>query len=102
LENRVKRAVVMSVGRVIEIDDLELAGSQSGSVDLDIRAARMRAECEVIQLALAQSGGVISGAAKLLGISRPTLYTLLAEHGIGDAELTGEGTVARRANSSPA
>ena len=86
LENRVKRAIVMSEGRVIEPDDLELAGSQAPIVDFDIRAARMRAEREVIQLALVQSNGVISGAAKLLGISRPTLYNLLAEHGIADVE----------------
>ena len=79
-----------SEGRIIEVDDLELTGLEAAPVDLDIRAARTRAEREVIQLALAQSSGVISAAAKLLGISRPTLYTLLGEHGIGGVELTGE------------
>src|SRR5436190_4954104 len=82
LENRVKRAVVMSEGRVIEPADLELAEAPQGNINLDIRAARMKAERQVIQLALAQSNGTISTAAKLLGVSRPTLYGLLEEHGI--------------------
>ncbi|HJU17010.1 MAG TPA: PEP-CTERM-box response regulator transcription factor [Stellaceae bacterium] len=82
LENRVKRAVVMSEGRVIEPADLELAAPLEESIDLDIRAARSRAEREVIELALAQCNGIISTAAKLLKISRPTLYALMEAHGI--------------------
>lgn len=82
MENRVKRAVIMSEGRVIEPADLELA-EKAETVDLDIRAARMKAERQVIQQALAQSNGKISAAAKLLGVSRPTLYGLLEEHHIG-------------------
>jgi two-component system NtrC family response regulator len=85
LENRVKRAVVMSEGRIIEPADLELAGASEGLANLDIRAARMKAERQVIQLALAQSNGIISTAAKLLGISRPTLYGLIEEHGMDAA-----------------
>ncbi len=73
----------MSEGRVIEPADLELAPGTEGPTDLDIRAARTRAERQVIQVALTQSNGVIATAAKLLGISRPTLYGLLEEHGIG-------------------
>jgi len=82
LENRVRRSVIMSEGRLIEPADLELAGASEQSANLDIRAARMKAERQVIQLALAQSNGTIAAAAKLLGISRPTLYGLLEEHGM--------------------
>jgi two-component system NtrC family response regulator len=81
LENRVKRAVVMSEGRVVEPADLELAAHSTDGLDLDIRAARSRAEREVIELALAQCNGIISTAAKLLKISRPTLYALMEAHG---------------------
>jgi two-component system NtrC family response regulator len=49
---------------------------------LDLRAARLRAEREVLQLALARANGTLSVAAKLLGISRPTLYGLMEVHGI--------------------
>jgi len=84
LQNRVKRAVVMCEGRVIEPSDLELAPPSQGAQDLDIRTARLNAERRAIQLALAQSNGVIAAAAKLLGVSRPTLYGLLEEHGLGN------------------
>jgi two-component system NtrC family response regulator len=36
----------------------------------------------VIQRALARSDGRLSAAARLLGVSRPTLYTLLEAHGL--------------------
>ena len=42
-----------------------------------------RAEREVLQLALAQAGSNLSKVAKLLGISRPTLYDLMQQHQIG-------------------
>ena len=54
-----------------------------GPQSLGIRAARARAEREVLQLALAQAGSNLSKAAKLLGISRPTLYDLMQQHQIG-------------------
>jgi two-component system, NtrC family, response regulator len=83
LENRVKRSVVMAERRIIDVTDLELAPSaHSETTPLDLRAARLRAEREVLQLALAQTNGTMSGAARLLGISRPTLYGLMATHGI--------------------
>ncbi len=86
LENRMKRAVVMSDTRMIDVADLELApAGDAAPANLDLRVARMRAEREVIQLALAKSHGVLSKAAKLLGISRPTLYGLLEAHGLASA-----------------
>ncbi len=82
LENRMKRAVVMADGRLIDAADLELAAPAGATIELDLRAARGRAEREVLQLALARSNGMLSTAAKLLGISRPTLYGLLDTHGL--------------------
>ena len=81
LENRMKRAVVMTEGRLIDAEDLELAPA-SATVPLDLRAARLRAEREVLQVALARANGTLSVAAKLLGISRPTLYGLMEAHGL--------------------
>jgi two-component system NtrC family response regulator len=83
LENRLKRAVVMTDGRMIDAADLELAPASADFVpNLDLRAARLRAEREVIQAALAMTNFSLSPAAKLLGISRPTLYGLLQTHGL--------------------
>ena len=109
LENRLKRAVVMADRRLIDAADLELAPSEEALPDLDLRAARLRAEREVIQAALARSNNTLSVAARLLGISRPTLYSLMQAHAIeadigkiGDApeELgvaAGSGRVSRAA-----
>jgi two-component system NtrC family response regulator len=83
LENRVKRAVVMADGPLLSTADLSLSAPGEEPQSLGIRAARARAEREVLQLALAQAGSNLSKAAKLLGISRPTLYDLMQQHQIG-------------------
>jgi two-component system, NtrC family, response regulator len=81
LENRVKRAVIMTEGKLIGATDLDLApaGSDAG-VPLNLKSAREQADRKVIRHALARSEGNISGTAKLLGISRPTLYDLLKQY----------------------
>jgi two-component system, NtrC family, response regulator len=80
LENRIKRAVVMTDGALVSAADLDLSTNDDEAKSLDIRSARSRAEREVIQLAMAQAGSNLSKAAKLLGISRPTLYDLMQQH----------------------
>lgn len=82
LQNRVKRAVVMSDGPLLSAADLGFA-TVGEEPPLTIRDARARAEREALQLALAQAGPNLSKAAKLLGISRPTLYDLMQQHQIG-------------------
>jgi len=83
LENRVKRAVVMTDGPLLSAADLGLAAPGEDTQSLTIRDARARAERGAVQLALAQAGSNLSKAAKLLGISRPTLYDLMQQHQIG-------------------
>jgi len=85
LQNRVQRAVLMAEGALVSAGDLELeapSGLQASLAGLDLRAARLRAEREVIERAVAMSHGSLAGAARLLGVSRPTLYTLLETHGM--------------------
>src|SRR5437660_7184376 len=82
LENRVKRAVVMTDGPLLSAADLGLAASGEKPQSLGLREARARAEREVLQLALARAGSNLTKAAKLLGISRPTLYDLMQQHQI--------------------
>ena len=94
LENRVKRAVLMSEQRLASAADLELAPGMEDMTAYDLRAARARAERDVVQRALARSDGTLATAARLLGISRPTLYALLEAHGLSmdgaDAPAAGD------------
>ena len=81
LENRVKRAVIMSDGKLVAADDLDFGeGEEEDSAVLNLKAAREQADRKVIRHALARSEGNISSTAKLLGISRPTLYDLLKQY----------------------
>ncbi|RNJ61744.1 MAG: PEP-CTERM-box response regulator transcription factor [Porphyrobacter sp. IPPAS B-1204] len=81
LENRVKRAVIMADGKMVNADDLDLgAGGDEDADVLNLKAAREAADRRVIRHALSRSEGNISSTAKLLGISRPTLYDLLKQY----------------------
>ena len=81
LENRVKRAVIMADGKLISADDLDLvSGGAEDAPALNIKSAREAADRKAIRHALARSEGNISSTAKLLGISRPTLYDLLKQY----------------------
>ena len=81
LENRVKRAVIMADGKLVSASDLDLVepGSEQAHV-LNLKSAREDSDRRVIRHALARSEGNISSTAKLLGISRPTLYDLLKQY----------------------
>jgi two-component system NtrC family response regulator len=81
LENRMKRAIIMSEGNRISAANLELPEGVGGPPSLSLKRARREAELREINRALAQCEGNISAAAKLLGISRPTLYDLMRQHG---------------------
>lgn len=81
LENRVKRAVIMAEGKLVGVDDLDLGGGEGEQADaLNLKTAREEADRRVIRRALARSEGNISNTAKMLGISRPTLYDLLKQY----------------------
>jgi len=82
LENRVKRAVIMADSKLVTAEDLDLTQSAADGADiaLNLKAAREQADRRMIRQALARSEGNISNTAKLLGISRPTLYDLLKQY----------------------
>ena len=83
LENRLKRAVIMSDGKSIGAADLDLGRSSDDGVSINLRAAREVADRRAIHQALTRTEHNISGAAKLLGISRPTLYDLMKQYSLG-------------------
>jgi two-component system NtrC family response regulator len=77
LENRVNAAAIMAEGKLVTAEDLTLEQPADGGVVLPLREVRQRAESAAVQRALAISGGNISKAAELLGVTRPTLYDLM-------------------------
>src|SRR5690349_7650526 len=83
LENRIKRAIIMTDGKLVGASDLDLPGAQQGGgepLPINLRAAREVADRRAIHQALTRTEHNISGAAKLLGISRPTLYDLMKQY----------------------
>ena len=84
LLNAVRRAVIMAEGDRVTASDLNLpvpaASGNDGerASDLDLRKAREDAERGVVLNALARTNGNVLRAAELLGVSRPTLYDLMA------------------------
>jgi DNA-binding NtrC family response regulator len=79
LINRVRRAVLLCEGRLIAISDLELPETSPAPVD-QLDDARHSAERTAIAQAIQRASGNISRAAKLLGVSRVTLYRLMKKH----------------------
>ncbi|HEV2593715.1 MAG TPA: PEP-CTERM-box response regulator transcription factor [Sphingomicrobium sp.] len=83
LENRIKRAVIMADTKIVAAADLDLptrVSTEQGSLPINLRAAREVADRKAIRQAMSRTDNNISGAAKLLGISRPTLYDLLKQY----------------------
>ncbi|MGB5643048.1 MAG: PEP-CTERM-box response regulator transcription factor [Gammaproteobacteria bacterium] len=76
MENRLKRAVVLAEGSRITSTDLGFA-KQVEQQPQSLRQARERAERDIIERTLAIHDYNFSHAAAALGISRPSLYSLI-------------------------
>ena len=83
LQNRMRRAVVMADQRLISAADLGLPGPQDDAA-LALEAVRALAEREAIEKALGRVDQNMTHAARLLGVSRMTLYRLRQKHGLAD------------------
>lgn len=83
IENRVTRAVIMARGKALSAADLGLpcaALDGQAALPLNLRHARDNAERSVLREALCLAEGNVSQASRLLGVSRPALYSLLHKH----------------------
>ncbi len=88
LKNLIDRAVVMASGKVIEPEDLALddrapdqgEGLPSPPTGHTLREARELIEKDLVESTVRQCQGNITRAAKVLGVSRPTLYDLIRKH----------------------
>ena len=88
LESCIKRAVIMAEGSRITAEDLDLEAQLPGgetagrAMPLNLREVREKAESMAILQALSLTGDNITEAAELLGITRPTLYSMLEKYGL--------------------
>lgn len=82
LENCVRRAVILSEGDCLHVQDFDVPAPTTPAEAGDLRGARQNAERETILRALRRHHDKISPAAEELGISRPTFYALMAKLGI--------------------
>ena len=85
LENRINRAVIMAEGKQITAADLGLELPIAERQPMNLRQVRQQAERQALQRVLAITGGNISKAAELLGITRPTFYDLMQKHNLNEA-----------------
>jgi len=82
LENCVRRAVIMTEGKRLNIRDLDLPAAAPGGSAVSLKDAREQLEREMILAALRKHAGKIAPTAMELGVSRPTLYDLMDKLGI--------------------
>ncbi|WP_262965344.1 PEP-CTERM-box response regulator transcription factor [Methylobacter psychrophilus] len=82
LENKIKHAVIMSDDNNISFEDMEFNDNLNASMPFNLKEVRKGAETLAIRRALTYSNNNISSTARLLGITRPTLYMLVDKYGI--------------------
>jgi transcriptional regulator with PAS, ATPase and Fis domain len=81
LQNCIEKAVILADGTNLTEKDVQLerSGKPAGTT---IRAVSESEEERLIRDAMERTGGNISAAAKMLGVSRPTLYSKLKKYGL--------------------
>lgn len=85
LENKIRRAAILSENAQLTAEDLQLADMDAEPDllrKLNLRQVREEAESNAIRQAIAYAKGNMTRAAELLGVSRPTLYSLLSRYGL--------------------
>ncbi|WP_395344759.1 PEP-CTERM-box response regulator transcription factor [Ningiella sp. W23] len=86
LQNKLKSAVVLAEGSLIQAEDLGLNVVQDNGEHrvFNLREVREIAESKAIRQAYHQAEQNISKAAELLGVTRPTLYSLIDKYRLDD------------------
>ena len=81
LQNCIEKAVILSEGRELTAKDIQLE-SVAKPVGTTIKAVNEAEEERLVREAMDRTDGNISAAAKMLGVSRPTLYAKLKKYGL--------------------
>ncbi|WP_026377412.1 PEP-CTERM-box response regulator transcription factor [Aestuariibacter salexigens] len=89
LQNKLKSAIILAEGAVVQADDLGLMVKDDDAQleSLNLREVRELAESRAIRKAYYQSEKNMSKAAELLGVTRPTLYSLIDKYQLDELKL---------------
>ena len=89
LQNKLKSAVILADGQMIQVDDLSLPQGEVQVTPkiLNLRAVREDAESKAIRGAYSQAEQNMSRTAELLGVTRPTLYSLIEKYNLDDLRI---------------
>ena len=83
LQNCIEKAVILSDGTELTAKDIQLEQPKQGtSTSGTLRAVNEAEEERLVREAMERSNGNISVAAKMLGVSRPTMYAKLKKYGL--------------------
>ena len=82
LINRVRCSMIMAEGKLIMPADLGLTPAKDPALQNVLSEARQKAERGAIFSILEQTGRNVAVSARQLGVSRMTLYRLMAKHGL--------------------
>ena len=84
LQNCLEKAVILSEGDMLEVQDIQLAPVQNAAADscMSGEDTLNQAEEKAIRAAMSRFGGNLSMVARSLSISRPTLYAKLKKYNI--------------------
>lgn len=86
LINRVQKAIVMSDNRLITPSDLGLEEIEEDRSPLSLEQARQTAEKKAVKNCLLYTRYNVSSAARMLGVSRMTLYRLMNKYQLQDGD----------------
>ena len=82
LQNCIEKAVIMSDGTLLTVNDFELQPSRVHTPEVVAEDTLAETEEKAIRAAMARYAGNLSMVAKSLNISRPTLYAKLKKYNI--------------------
>ena len=85
LQNCIEKAVILSDGTELTVKDLQIDTSSGANGASGLTGGLLRNEAEeerLVREAVERSNGNISAAAKMLGVSRPTLYAKMKKYGL--------------------
>ena len=87
LQNVIEKAVILSEAKHLTAKDIQIDSSarglrMTGEAGTTIKAVSEAEEERLVREAMDRTDGNISAAAKMLGVSRPTLYAKLKKYGL--------------------